>query len=88
MAGRVSVPPLTTLFSGRLSELLTQLSVGLGSPPVVIHTRDTVWPGFTTMGSSTSSLMEGDAGEEEEEDGDLLFSDKPYGACLVGEFED
>ncbi len=61
MAGRVSVPPFTTLLCGRLSLLLTQVRVGGGSPPVVMHTKDTVWPGFTTIGSSTRSLMDGEA---------------------------
>lgn len=32
---------------------------------MVMHTKDTVSPGFTTMGSSTSSLMDGEAVEEE-----------------------
>lgn len=64
MAGSVSVPPFTTLRCGRLSLLLTQVRMGGGSPLVVMHTRDTVWPGFTTMGSSTSSLMDGEAEEE------------------------
>lgn len=64
MAGSVSVPPFTTLRCGRLSLLLTQVRMGGGSPPVVMHTRDTVWPGFTTIGSSTSSLMDGEAAEK------------------------
>lgn len=65
IAGSVSVPPFTTLLCGRLSLLVTQVSSGGGSPPVVMHTSDTVWPGFTTIGSSTSSLMDGEAVEEE-----------------------
>lgn len=65
MAGRVNVPPFTTLLCGRLSLLLIQVRMGGGSPPVVMHTKETVWPGFTTMGSSTSSLMDGEAVEEE-----------------------
>lgn len=77
MAGSVSVPPFTTLLCGRLSLLLTQVRMGGGSPPVVMQTKDTVCPGFTTIGSSTSSLMDGDAVEKEsiddrlEEDGQL-----------------
>lgn len=70
MAGRVSVPPFTTLLCGKLSLLLTQVRVGGGSPPVVMHTKDTVWPGFTTIGSSTSSLMDGEAVEGERVESD------------------
>lgn len=61
MAGSVRVPSFTTLFSGSFSELLLHMRVGGGSPPVAIHTKDTVCPGFTTIGSSTSNLMDGEA---------------------------
>lgn len=63
MAGNVRVPSFKTLFSGRCSETLVHVNVGGGSPPVAMHTRDTVCPGFTTIGSSTSSLMDGEAAE-------------------------
>lgn len=66
MAGSVSVPPLTWLRWGRLSFVLTHVSTGVGSPPVVMHTKDTVWPGLTTIGSSTSSLMDGEATKQTE----------------------
>lgn len=37
------------------------MRVGTGSPPVVTHTNVMASPGFTTIGSSTKSLIDGDA---------------------------
>lgn len=64
MAGIVKVPPFRTVFSGRAPMDLTQVSVGAGSPPVVTQTKVMASPGFTTMGSSTRSLIDGEAGKE------------------------
>lgn len=61
MAGIVRVPPLRTLFFGSSSVFLTHERVGLGSPPEMMHTSVTVCPGLATMGSSTSSLIVGEA---------------------------
>lgn len=57
----VRVPPFRTVLSGRTPADLTHVRLGAGSPPVVTHTKVMASPGFTTMGSSTRSLMEGDA---------------------------
>lgn len=57
----VSVPPFKTIFSGRVPKDLTQVREGVGSPPVVTHTNVMASPGFTTIGSSTKSLIDGDA---------------------------
>lgn len=57
----VNVPPFKTVFSGRVPKDLTQVRVGAGSPPVVTHTNVMASPGFTTIGSSTKSLIDGDA---------------------------
>lgn len=62
MAGTVRVPPLSTLFFGRSSPFRTHDRVGLGSPPEMMQTSVTVCPGLATMGSSTSSLIVGEAG--------------------------
>lgn len=61
MAGIVKVPPFRTVFSGRVPADLTHVRLGAGSPPVVTHTKVIASPGFTTIGSSTRSLIEGDA---------------------------
>lgn len=61
MAGMVNVPPLRTVFSGRTPADLTHVRLGAGSPPVVTQTKVIASPGFTTIGSSTRSLIEGDA---------------------------
>lgn len=61
MAGMVKVPPFKTVFSGRVPKDLTQVREGAGSPPVVTHTNVMASPGFTTIGSSTKSLIDGDA---------------------------
>lgn len=57
----VKVPPVKTVFSGRVPKDLTQVREGTGSPPVVTHTNVMASPGFTTIGSSTKSLIDGDA---------------------------
>lgn len=57
----VKVPPFRTVFSGRTPADLTQVRLGTGSPPVVTQTSVIASPGFTTIGSSTRSLIEGDA---------------------------
>ena len=60
MAGMVKVPPFKTVFSGRVPKDLTHVREGAGSPPVVTHTNVMASPGFTTIGSSTKSLIDGD----------------------------
>lgn len=67
MAGMVKVPPFKTVFSGRVPKDLTHVREGTGSPPVVTQTNVTASPGFTTIGSSTKSLIDGDAKRQTEE---------------------
>lgn len=66
MAGIVKVPPFRTIFSGRTPMDLTQVRLGAGSPPVVTQTNVMASPGFTTIGSSTRSLIDGEAGKQVE----------------------
>lgn len=67
MAGMVKVPPFKTVFSGRVPKDLTHVREGAGSPPVVTHTNVMASPGFTTIGSSTKSLIDGDAKRQTKE---------------------
>lgn len=57
----VKVPPCKIILSDRGPKVLAQLRDGAGCPPVVTHTNVMASPGFTTIGSSTKSLIDGDA---------------------------